>query len=162
MSSFLDNALKSLNRASRMLDDLAAHSHSGEAFADRLPYVLDLLAGVRRQLDAAVKECGHLSGWWKDQWTPERKALSELRNAQLKRLETSEAPRSQTRTNVPAGEWRGHRVSEGDTVSWIEWYFVDGRYEGQPVLSVLAGALDDLRGLIDEVRIRLHAEGVTT
>jgi hypothetical protein len=35
-----------------MLDDLGRHSLDLEALRDRLPYVLDLLAGVRRTIRA--------------------------------------------------------------------------------------------------------------
>lgn len=138
-----------------MLADLETYSQSEEAFTDRLPYVLDLLVGVRRQLDSVVPRSGKLRAWWIDQLTSERRALSELRHAQLKRLETNEAPSREIRTNVPAGEWRGHPVNAGDTVTWIEWYFASGHHKDRPVREVLAESLLDLRQLVDDFRRRM-------
>jgi hypothetical protein len=40
-----------------MLDDLERHSHDTTNFRDRLPFVLDLLAGVTRTIDA--ESSGH-------------------------------------------------------------------------------------------------------
>jgi hypothetical protein len=137
-----------------MTDDLVRRQGTEEAFTDRLPYVLELTTGVRRQLDAVIPRQGDLRVWWAGQWTTEREALTQLRHAQLKRLESNQAPRWHTQMNTPAGHWRGHPVSAGDTVSWIEWHFADGYFEGRQVLDVLYKVLRDLRDLLGEARRR--------
>jgi hypothetical protein len=49
-----------------MLDDLAHCSNNPVAFRDRIPYVLDLLAGVTRTIHA--ESSGHrtpeFAAWW--------------------------------------------------------------------------------------------------
>jgi hypothetical protein len=40
-----------------MLDDLESHKYDKTAFRDRLPYVLDLLAGVTRMIESESR--GH-------------------------------------------------------------------------------------------------------
>ena len=62
----VDRSKKALERASRMLDDLKGRSVSVVAFRERIPYVLDPLAGVTRVVSKATK--GHrtqaLAYWW--------------------------------------------------------------------------------------------------
>ena len=83
-------ARQTLSRAQRMLDDLNRHVDDEVAFRDRLPYVLDLLAGVTRCIDSESK--GHrtsqFGSWWKATDRTARDAIQELRNAELKRAES--------------------------------------------------------------------------
>ena len=70
MTALLEPAHAVLARAGRMLDDLRTaerQPNNPYAFADRLPYVLDLLAGVTRLIDECSKgsRTPEFSQWWK-------------------------------------------------------------------------------------------------
>jgi hypothetical protein len=73
-----------------MLDDLARHSADLDALRDRLPYVLDLLSGVTRSIDAENKgrRTPAFSAWWKTVDRSAQQAINEMRNAELKELVT--------------------------------------------------------------------------
>jgi len=82
----LDEVWNVWARASRMVADLAAHSESSDehAFPDRIPYVLDLLAGIRRQIDKCRPRSPEFTSWWGQQRTPRREAITSMRNAELR------------------------------------------------------------------------------
>jgi len=73
-----------------MLDDLARHSADVDALRDRLPYVLDLLSGVTRVIDAESRgrRSTVFSAWWNTVDRSAQEAIQEMRNAELKRLES--------------------------------------------------------------------------
>jgi len=148
-------------RAERMLTDLARHANDADdrAFEDRLPYVLDLLAGVRRQIDQCITQrkdgSAEVDLWWAAEKTADRKAINDMRNAQLKRLERGSERRQQTHTNVSAGTFNGHPINSGDTISWYGWRFTSGRFVGKEVLSILLAELQDLEDLIETAESRL-------
>jgi len=144
-----------------MLADLSAHSESRDehAFADRLPYVLDLLAGVRRQIDKHRPRPAEFTVWWDQQRTPRREAITSMRNAELKSYERRSQRTALTQTYSSAGSFEArtldgelvsHRVvNAGDTVTVLTgWKFLGGHFDGQDVLSVLTGELTDLSTLI--------------
>lgn len=164
----LDAAQKVWDRASRMLRDLATHVESTDehAFGDRLPYVLDLLAGVRRQIDEGLKPIPPaLAVWWNEQRTPRREAITSMRNAELKRYERQAKRTSITHTNSSAGTLRTsysdgrpereQSINAGDTVVIATgWKFVGGHFDGQEVLRVLTDEHADLGKLIREAETR--------
>jgi hypothetical protein len=62
----VDENTRALAWAQRMLHDLAGHGADSVDFRDRIPYVLDLLAGVTRTLDAESRgdRTARFSAWW--------------------------------------------------------------------------------------------------
>ncbi|MCW2932771.1 MAG: hypothetical protein JWM19_3733 [Actinomycetia bacterium] len=80
-------ARQALSRAQRMLDDLNRHVGDEVAFRDRLPGVLDLLAGVTRRTGSESKghRASQFGSWRKATDRTARDAIQELRNAELKR-----------------------------------------------------------------------------
>jgi hypothetical protein len=92
-----------------MLTDLARHSHDTTDLRDRLPYVLDLLAGVSRTVDTESR--GHrrpaFAAWWGGVDRSAQQTIHEMRNAELKEFVS--------RTAL--------LVNDGDTVTTISWAF---------------------------------------
>jgi hypothetical protein len=143
-------------RADRMLRALAEHLFNEQAFTDRLPYVLDLLSGVGRQITESLPKGSPLRRWWDAQWTPAGHEITEMRHAQLKRMEPPGAERHvHTQTATAATIWHGKPLSVGDTAMWATWRFVGGRFDDQDVVVVLRNHLDDLAVLIGEAEARL-------
>jgi hypothetical protein len=153
----LETARKAIERAERMFYDLCSYVESEDeyAFEDRLPYVLDLLAGVRRQINVYIPRIGPVAEWWKTERTASREAITEMRHAQLKRLESDAQQQVYSRTAAPAGTFKGKPTNSGDTLVWLDWKFTSGYFEGQEVLSVLFFHLTDLETLIEEAEGRL-------
>ena len=141
-----------LARAQRMFQDLVEHSADSTGFRDRIPYVLDLLAGVTRTLDA--ESHGHRTAAFSDWWTAldraEQKAIAEMRNAELKGLETRTSLQQLTTTNANPVDLPDLRVEAGDTVTRILWIFNGGPLDGVPVLEALSRYLEHLSGLTDQ------------
>jgi hypothetical protein len=102
----LSRSREALDRARRMLDDLAHHRGSTVAFRDRIPYVLDLLAGVTRTI--AKESSGHrtqqFAYWWATADRSAQQAIEEMRHAELKGLESRTAARINTEINVRAAD----------------------------------------------------------
>jgi hypothetical protein len=153
----LEAARKAFERADRMFDDLCTYVESEDQFAfeDRLPYVLELLAGVRRQIDGYMPRTGPVADWWEGEKTATREAISQLRHAQLKRLESNAQQQAYSQTRSPVGSFKGKTVNAGDTIAWRDWVFTSGHFKGQEVLSVLVMQLIDLKALIEEAESRL-------
>lgn len=164
----LDKAWDVWDRASRMLQDLAAHSESTNknAFPDRLPYVLDLLAGVRRQISEHKPIPPGFTSWWNQQRTPHREAITSMRNAELKSYERQSRRTSVSHTNSSAGTLetrtsdgiliRRTPINAGDTVViFTGWRFAGGYFDGQEVLRVLSAELADLNTLNHDAESRL-------
>lgn len=138
-------ARHTLSRAQRMLDDLSGHAEDEIAFRDRLPYVLDLLAGVTRCIDSESKGLrnSQFASWWQRTDRTMQAAIQELRNAELKRAESrthaevrvemtppSPQPVRMTAEELPASLF-------SITVS-TDWRFTGGDLDGKPVLPTLA------------------------
>jgi hypothetical protein len=151
-----------------MLTDLAEHNGSGDehAFPDRLPYVLDLLAGVRRQINTHKPRPPGFASWWDQQRTPHREAFNSMRHAELKRYERRSKRTAMAHTWSSAGslttrsaEGRlisDRSVSSGETVTVsTSWKFVGDHFDGQDVLTVLQAELTDLATLIRAAESRL-------
>jgi hypothetical protein len=116
-----------------MLDDLARHSPDVDALRDRLPYVLDLLSGVTGVIDAESR--GHrsmvFSTWWHTVDRSAQEAIQEMRNAELKRLESRTTVSTTTKTAV-----RGRRRPRPRP---------PGCPGGDPYLEVFRTVIDALR-----------------
>jgi hypothetical protein len=140
-----------------MLTALRPHARRADeqAFKDRLPYVLDLLAGVGRQIDEAMPGAGPVATWWETQRTQDREAIRQMRNAELKRLESGTKREVDVQTNAPAGTFHGKTVNAGDTLVEWGWYFASGHFVGQEVLTVLSAQLTDRQFLINDAESRL-------
>jgi hypothetical protein len=117
--------------------------------------VLDLLVGVGRQIHPLIPRTGSVATWWSTQMRQDRKAIRDLRNAELKRLEHGIKREVTTQTNVPGGMFHGKRINPGDTLAFWRWYFVSGRFEGREVLPLLSMQLADHQVLIREAESRL-------
>jgi hypothetical protein len=140
-----------------MLDDLARHSADVDALRDRLPYVLDLLSGVTRVIDAESR--GHrsmvFSTWWHTVDRSAQEAIQEMRNAELKRLESRTTVSTTTKTAV-----RGRRLPRPerrrrDTLTTISWVFNGGALHSQPVFNTLRDYFRQVSGLVDDAERRL-------
>ncbi|MFI6073895.1 hypothetical protein ACIA5C_20205 [Actinoplanes sp. NPDC051343] len=126
-----------LARTQRMLQDLARHGADSVGFRDRIPYVLDLMAGVTRTIDA--ESHGHrtaaFSAWWTNLDRAEQRAITDIRNAELKELDTRTSMRQRTTTNADPVDFSDLTVNPGDTVTRIFWTFDGGPLHDAPVLE---------------------------
>jgi hypothetical protein len=140
-----------------MLDDLGRYSADLDALRDRLPYVLDLLSGVTRSIDAESKgrRTPAFSAWWKTVDRSAQQAIKEMRNAELKELVTLTAAHIDVEINVRAADYPGRNVADGDTLTTISWVFDGGSLHGQPVFETLRDYLRHVSGLIEEAERRL-------
>jgi len=140
-----------------MLDDLARHSADVDALRDRLPYALDLLSGVTRMIDTESR--GHrttaFSTWWDAVDRSAQQAIQEMRNAEVKRLESRTTLSATTKTAVRADYYPNLRVANGDTVTRISWVFGGGAIHGHPVLETLRDYLQQVTELLHEAERRL-------
>ncbi len=146
----LRRARDAWGRAERVtvrLGELAEGSNH-QAFEDLLPYVLDLLAGVRRQVHEYQPRTAAFDAWWPSQKTADREAITEMRHAQLKRLERRAQRQLYAHTFSSQGTFKGKVVNSGDTAVWWTWHFIGGRFDGQEVMAVLHRQLGDLETLI--------------
>jgi hypothetical protein len=140
-----------------MLDDLARHSADVDALRDRLPYVLDLLSGVTRVIDAESRgrRSTVFSAWWNTVDRSAQEAIQEMRNAELKRLESRTTLSTTTKTAVRAADYPGRNVADGDTLTTISWVFDGGSLHGRPVFETLRDYLRHVSGLVEEAERRL-------
>jgi hypothetical protein len=120
-----------------MLDDLERHRNDMTAFSDRLPYVLDLLAGVTRMIGA--ESSGHrtpvFGAWWGGVDRSAQEAIQEMRNAELKEL-----------------------VSRTAAARWfvaVAWIFTGGALHERPVLETLRDYLQQVTALLEEAERKL-------
>jgi hypothetical protein len=141
-----------------MLDDLQGHTLSSIAFHDRIPYVLDLLAGVTRTIDDESR--GHrtaqFSSWWMEVDRSIQKSIQDMRNAELKKLIPLTTPRLESLTNVSVADYPGTSVNDGDTLVKINWLFKGGTFHGQPVIDTLREYLQHLGELLREAELKLR------
>jgi len=161
----LEKAWRAWERASRMLNDLGTHSQSLDehAFSDRLPYVLDLLAGVRRQINEQGPVPQEFKAWWARQHNVERDAITEMRHSTLKADKRVVGPKAFSQSFCSNGYFNGRPVNSGDSVVvFLGWRFVGGHCNDQDVLPVLRNQLDDLRALLEEAETRLSPSGTAT
>ena len=140
-----------------MLGDLIRHAHDTVALRDRIPYVLDLLAGVTRSIDVESKgqRTPEFAAWWADVDRSKQQEIHEMRNAELKRLESRTAAHVELGINVRAADYPDLRVSDGDTVTRINWAFKGGAFNGQPVLETLRNYLQEVTELLKEAEQKL-------
>jgi hypothetical protein len=155
----LPKSREALARAERMLDDLARHTLDSVAFRDRIPYVLDLLAGVTRTIHA--ESSGHrtpeFGTWWASVDRSAQQSIQEMRNAELKELISRTAAHFDTHINVSAADFPDLRVNDGDTVTRVTWAFNGGALHGKPVLDTLRDYLQEVTAVLEEAERRLGA-----
>jgi len=148
-----------------MLADLNRHADDEVDFRDRLPYVLDLLAGVTRCIDSESK--GHrttrFATWWSTTDRTTRNVIQELRNAELKRAESrakqemrvemqryGEPLAADTAVNGLALRTDGLTESQFTIVVTTEWQFIGGDFDGRPVLLALTQYWNDINGVLKQ------------
>jgi len=153
MTPRLPRAAESLARARRLIDDLKSEQHTGESrFRDRLPAVLDLLDGVSRGIDeqSAGQRTPVFSAWWKTQWTAERREIRELRNAELKRLETK--TRAHFTVVINESLNTGPSGTTGATTSTLAgaFFFDGGHFDGEEVVPTLQAYASHLEAALTE------------
>ena len=156
----LEKAWRVWQRAERMLRDLDTHETSLEehAFPDRLPYVLDLLAGVRRQINEQRHVPQEFRAWWAEQHTAERDAITEMRHSTLKADRRVVDRKTFSQSFCSNGYFNGRPVNSGDSVVvFLGWRFVSGHFDNKDVLLVLRDQLDDLHALLGEAETRLSS-----
>lgn len=164
-------ARQTLGRAQRMLDDLSRHADDEVAFRDRLPYVLDLLAGITRCINDESK--GHrtsqFAAWWQTADRTTQAAIQELRNAELKRAESRTKPQVKVEV-TPRGPRPPVSMTVEDPVSMTvqdlvsnqfsldvstDWRFTDGDLDGKPVVPALAEYWNQVSGVLAEAETLL-------
>ncbi len=166
----LVDAAEAWRRAARMIDDLGAGAQDRHAVNDRLPYVLDLLAGVTRTINKypGSQRPEAFTLWWKTLRPAHHEELTQLRHAALKGLERV-AQREITvylPTQGPAhvelpgpvrmvvGEELTVRLRHTDTPGSVTqqrseaWVFSQGPYRGQHVMTALREHLNRLGEVI--------------
>jgi hypothetical protein len=142
-------ARQTLARAQRMLDDLSRREDDEVAFQDRLPYVLDLLAGVTRCINDESR--GHKTAkfcdWWNTVDRTMQKAIHELRNAELKRAESRAEAEVKLEFDPPhlKSIRTGVRMdveeltaNQFSIIVSTQWRFIGGDLDGKSVLPALA------------------------
>lgn len=155
-------ARQTLGRAQRMLDDLSCHADDEVAFRDRLPYVLDLLAGITRCINDESK--GHrtsqFAAWWQTADRTTQAAIQELRNAELKRAESRTKPQVKVELTPPGPRPVSMTVqdlvaNQFSIVVSTDWQFTDGDLDGEPVLPALAEYWNQVSGVLAEAETLL-------
>jgi hypothetical protein len=135
-----------------MLADLERHSNDTTNFRDRLPFVLDLLAGATRTIDA--ESTGHrtpaFAAWWGSVDRSAQQTIQEMRNAELKDLVPRTSAHIEVEIGVSAANYPDLRANDGDTVTRISWAFNEGPLHGQPVLKTLHDYLQQVGELVGE------------
>ena len=136
-----------------MLAELSRHAGDEVDFRDRLPYVLDLLAGVTRCIDSESKghRTTHFATWWSTTDRTMRNVIQELRNAELKRAESrakqevrvemqryGEPLAADTAVKGVPMDAKALTGSQFSIVVSTEWRFTGGDLDGRPVLPALA------------------------
>lgn len=143
---------------------MSHHADDEVAFRDRLPYVLDLLAGVTRCIDSGSK--GHRTSqfgdWWKTADRTMRDLIQKLRNAELKRAES----RAKQEVLVEMRGYGGRPVSPSTLVEGVkmearsltenqfsivvstEWRFTGGDLDDEPVIPALVRYWNEVDGVL--------------
>jgi hypothetical protein len=140
-----------------MLQDLKQHESSPIDFLDRLPYVLDLLAGVTRTIDKESKgsRTASFSAWWPALAIKLREEITRLRDAELKGLDPQTGRDIDVVVNALAADYPDRSVNDGDSVVTWTWVFSEGQLKKQAVLPVLEQYLSELRQILAEAETRL-------
>jgi hypothetical protein len=140
-----------------MLDDLVRHAHDTVALRDRIPYVLDLMDGVTRTINAESKGCRtpEFVTWWATVDRSAQQVIHEMRVAELKELRSRTASHVEVEVNVRAIDYSDLLVSDGDTVTRISWVFDGGAFHGQPVFGTLRDYLQKATELLEEAKRKL-------
>lgn len=156
-----------------MLDDLNQHAKDEVAFQDRLPYVLDLLLGVTRSINEESR--GHrtsqFSNWWRAADRSVRDAIQDLRNAELKRVES----RAKQKIVVEMRGYGGRPARSSALVEGVrmedvsltasqvsievstEWRFTGGDLNDRPVLPTLVRYWNDVGAVLAQAEQLLDA-----
>jgi hypothetical protein len=157
-------AHQTLARAQRMLDDLSHHEDDEVAFRDRLPYVLDLLAGVTRCIDSESKgsRTTQFASWWNATDRTMQAAIQELRNAELKRAESRTVTQVKVEFIPPDPQpvsMDAHPLtaSQFSIVVSTSWQFTGGDLDGKPVLPTLAQYWNDVSQILAKAEALLGA-----
>ena len=148
-------AYQTLARAQRMPEDLSRHADDEVAFRDRLPYVLDLLAGVTRCINSESKGSRTIqfANWWNTVDRTMQAAIQELRNAELKRAEsrtTAQVKVEMIRPDPQPVRMNAHPLiaSQFSIVASTDWQFIGGDLDGKPVLPALVQYWNDVSGIL--------------
>ncbi len=145
-----------------MLDDLSRHADDEVAFRDRLPYVLDLLAGITRCINDESK--GHrtsqFAAWWQTADRTTQAAVQELRNAELKRAESRTKPQVKVELTPPRPRPVSTTVqdlvaNQFSIVVSTDWQFTNGDLDGESVLPALAEYWNQVSGVLAEAETLL-------
>jgi hypothetical protein len=140
-----------------MLDDLERHNNDTTDFRDRLPFVLDLLAGITRMIDTESR--GHrtpaFAAWWSRVDRPAQHTIQEMRNAELKELEPRTSAHIEVHIGVSAADYPDLWANDGGSVTRISWVFNGGALDGQRVLVTLRDYLRKVTALLDEAERQL-------
>jgi hypothetical protein len=136
---------------------LARYSLDSVAFRDRIPYVLDLLAGVTRSIDDESKgrRTPEFGMWWTQVDQTARQSIQEMRNAELKQMVSRTVQHYDTVMNAQAADYPNLVVNNGDTVTTVVWTFNEGELHGRPVLDTLQDYLRHVGDLVVEAERRL-------
>lgn len=161
-------ARAALARAERMFAELTGIVGDTVAFQDHVPYVLDLLLSVTRVMHDDLNKQPENRVWWDAQKDGLWRELSDLRHAELKRLDrrTELNMKSYTRQILTDDDLRdiqidlghGRSMAKGDTVSWAvgsAWFFVGDSLDSRPVLAIMRHYLDLLPQIVVEAERRL-------
>jgi hypothetical protein len=153
----LPKSKEALARAQRMLDDLVGYVLDSVAFRDRIPCVLDLLAGVTRTInsESSGDRTPEFGKWWAGVDRSAQQAIQEMRTAELKELVSLTAALYETEINVRAVDYPDRLVNDGDTVTTVSWVFNGGAFHGKPVVETLRDYLDQVRKLVEEAEQKL-------
>jgi hypothetical protein len=140
-----------------MLDNLERQSHDTTDFRDRLPYVLDLLAGVTRTIDTESRgqRTPAFAAWWRGVDRSVQQTIQEMRNAELKELESRTSAHIEVQIGVNASNYPDLRANDSGSVTGISWVFNGGALDGQPVLQILRDYLQQVAALLEEAERRL-------
>jgi hypothetical protein len=153
----LPRSREALARARRRLAEVADRSFDETWREDQIPYLLELADGVTRMINEETdgRRTPAFGMWWANQDRSARDAVHEMRNAELKRLESRTHAGASSWTNVRAADYPNLRVNDGDTVTKFTWIFVGGEFHGQEVLPTLRTYLEHTERLIEEAERKL-------
>jgi len=145
-----------------MMDDLTNHVEDEIAFRDRLPYVLDLLAGVTRRINEESKgrRTKQFDSWWQTTDRQMQASIQELRHAELKRAESRARPKIRvdfTPDPRPVTMDTDARIASRFSIDVsTEWHFTGGgNLDGTLALPVLAQYWKDLVGVLSKAETLL-------
>src|SRR4051812_26588505 len=153
----LPRAAEAVARAERMYEDLTRYQYDTVGFRDRIPYVFELLRGATRIIteESKGKRTQSFASWWHPLKIRLGEEMKELRDAELKKLESRTAYDMHIDINALASNYPDRPVNDGDTVTTVAWVFVGGSLDRKLVLPTLKQYLDDLKPILMEAETRL-------